>query len=107
MAEVRLKISDIDCAACVGRVHRALAACPGVESARVNYASGMAEICYDEDRTDLAGIVKCVKSAGFKVPTETALIKCVCPRRLGAQTSAHAAKDRTCSAKQRNNGKKH
>ena len=76
MAEVRLKISDIDCAACVRRVHRALAACSGVESAQVSYASGMAEICYDEDRTDLSGIVKCVKNAGFKVPTETAIIKC-------------------------------
>lgn len=39
MAEVRLKISDIDCAACVRRVHRALAACSGVESAQVSYAS--------------------------------------------------------------------
>ena len=76
MAEVRLKISDIDCAACVGRVRRALAACPGVESAQVSYASGMAQICYDETKTDIAGIVKCVKSAGFGVRTETAIIKC-------------------------------
>lgn len=76
VAEVKLKISDIDCAACVGRVRRALAECLGVEAVQVSYASGRAEIRYDEDKTDLAGIVKCVKKAGFGVPTETALIKC-------------------------------
>lgn len=76
MAEVKLKISDIDCAACVGRVRRALAECLGVEAVQVSYASGRAEIRYDEDKTDLAGIVKCVKKAGFGVPTETALVKC-------------------------------
>lgn len=76
MAEVKLKISDIDCAACVGRVRRALAECLGVEAVQVSYASGRTEIRYDEDKTDLAGIVKCVKKAGFGVPIETALVKC-------------------------------
>ena len=76
MAEVKLKISDIDCAACVRRVRRAISECFGVESVYVSYASGRAEIRYDEDKTGLAGIVKCVKKAGFGVPTETALVKC-------------------------------
>lgn len=76
MAEVKLKISDIDCAACVGRVRRALAECLGVEAVQVSYTASRAEIRYDEDKTDLAGIVKCVKKAGFGVPTETALVKC-------------------------------
>ena len=87
MAEVRLKISDIDCAACVRRVHRALAACSGVESAQVSYASGMAQICYDETKTDIADIVKCVKNAGFGVPTDTALIKCMDP--AAAEATLH------------------
>lgn len=87
MAEAKLKISDIDCAACVRRVRRALEACPGVESAQVSYASGMAEICYDEGRTDLEGIVKCVKNAGFGVPTDTALIKCEDP--VAAEATLH------------------
>ena len=77
MAEVKLKISDIDCAACVGRVRRAISECFGVESVYVSYTAGRAEIRYDEDKTDLAGIVKCVKKAGFGVPTETALVKYV------------------------------
>lgn len=76
MTEVTLKISDIDCTACVGRVSRALAACPGVESARVSYTSGTAEICYDETETELSVIAKSVKDAGFRVRTETAIIKC-------------------------------
>ena len=77
MAEVKLKISDIDCAACVNRVRRAISECFGVESVYVSYTAGRAEIRYDEDKTGLAGIVKCVKKAGFGVPTETPLVKYV------------------------------
>ena len=42
MKEISLKISDIDCAACVERLNRAISAVNGVRAAAVNYASGRA-----------------------------------------------------------------
>lgn len=76
MAEIKLKINDIDCAACVRRLERALGAHSGVFSVQISYASGRAELCYDADKTNIADIVRCVKNAGFRVTTETAFIKC-------------------------------
>lgn len=91
MAEIKLKINDIDCAACVRRLERALGAHSGVFSVQVSYASGRAELCYDADKTNIANIVRCVKNAGFSVTTETALIKCA---DLAAAETALKALDR-------------
>lgn len=56
MRETWLKISDIDCAACVERLRCGLEATAGVESAQINYAARRAFIRYDEARLNLAGI---------------------------------------------------
>lgn len=79
MTEVTLKISGIDCAACLPRLERALSALDGVESAAANYASGKAGIVYDESVTNLEEIARRVKRAGFSLPVDRVTLKCAVP----------------------------
>ena len=51
-AQTRLEIANMSCASCVGRVEKALAAVPGVSSAKVNLVTGQAEVTH----IDIAGI---------------------------------------------------
>lgn len=76
MKEISLKISGIDCAACVERLNRALSAVPGVMEAAVNYASGRALVSYDESRACIADIASAAKRSGFGVPTDSVELKC-------------------------------
>lgn len=87
MKEISLKISDIDCAACVERLNRALGAVNGVRAAAVNYASGRALISYDEDEASIASIAAAVKKAGFGVPADSVELKCPA---LDAETMSRA-----------------
>ena len=68
MTEVLIKISNIDCAACVERIDRALLALPGVEDVATSYASGRAAVSYDEARLTLDELVRAIQKAGFGVP---------------------------------------
>ncbi|ADY27180.1 Heavy metal transport/detoxification protein (plasmid) [Deinococcus proteolyticus MRP] len=45
--ELRLPVEGMTCAACVGRVERALQKVPGVEEAQVNLATEAANVHYD------------------------------------------------------------
>lgn len=87
MKEISLKISDIDCAACVERLSRAISAVNGVRDAAVNYASGRALISYDEDEASIASIAAAVKKAGFGVPADSVELKCPA---LDAETMSRA-----------------
>ncbi|HLT05326.1 MAG TPA: heavy metal translocating P-type ATPase [Pseudomonas sp.] len=68
--EVSLAISGMTCASCAGRVEKALAAVPGVQSASVNLATESAriEVLADTPRTAL---VEAVTAAGYEVVTPT------------------------------------
>ena len=87
MKEISLKISDIDCAACVERLNRAISAVNGVRDAAVNYASGRALISYNEDEASIASIAAAVKKAGFGVPADSVELKCPA---LDAETMSRA-----------------
>lgn len=76
MEDVSIKISGIDCAACVERLDRALGAVRGVKSAAVNYAAGSALISYDERLCGIKDIAACIKRSGYGVPLDTAELKC-------------------------------
>lgn len=76
MREISLKITGIDCAACVERLNKALAALPGVAGAAVNYAAGRALISYDDAVLSLPDIASRVRRAGYGVPCETAELIC-------------------------------
>lgn len=87
MKEISLKISYIDCAACVERLNRAISAVNGVRDAAVNYASGRALISYDEGAASIASIAAAVKKAGFGVPADSVELKCPA---LDAETMSRA-----------------
>ena len=53
--EVTLPIRGMTCAACVGRVEKALGGVPGVREARVNLATERATVRYDPLAAGLAG----------------------------------------------------
>lgn len=76
MKEITIKISDIDCAACVDRLNKALLSLNGVQEAAVNYAAGNAYIRYDETLLTLSDIAKRIKRAGYGVPTDKAELIC-------------------------------
>lgn len=70
MKDISLRILDMECAACVARLDRALEKLPGVQRAAVNYTAASALITYDEGVTDLAAIAARIRRAGFRVPVE-------------------------------------
>ena len=61
---MRLSVDGMTCAACVGRVERALAAVPGVVSAQVNLATETATITTD-GHTGPAALAQVLEAAGY------------------------------------------
>ena len=88
MKDISLRILDMECAACVARLDRALEKLPGVQRAAVNYTAASALITYDEGVTDLAAIAARVKRAGFRVPVEE---QDLLPAEADAEMAAAAA----------------
>lgn len=99
MTDVILRISGMDCGACVVRIVRALQGLPGVHAVSVSDTAGCARLTYDEAAVGLGEIARCVQRAGFDVPVETAELRCpgrprVSPRR---QRSAERPSGASCS----------
>ncbi len=67
MAEITAPVRGMHCAACVGKVERALTSVAGVESAAVNLATERATIAFDPARTDLARLREAVAAAGYEL----------------------------------------
>ena len=70
MTDISLKISDMECAACVRRLGKVISAQKGVARAEINFAASTAAVSYDEGVTDIAMIAAAVGKAGFRVPVE-------------------------------------
>lgn len=66
----QLSVADITCAACVGRVEKALLKVPGVQAASVNLASEQASVTADASVT-AAQLQAAVEAAGYGVRTAT------------------------------------
>jgi Cu+-exporting ATPase len=64
---VTLPVRGMHCAACVGKVERALAGVPGVEEARVNLATERATIGFDPARADVHRLRAAVEAAGYEL----------------------------------------
>jgi len=67
MERMTAPVRGMHCAACVGKVERALASVPGVESASVNLATEQAAVVFDPARTDLARLRAAVAAAGYEL----------------------------------------
>ncbi|MDR6293440.1 Cu+-exporting ATPase [Inquilinus ginsengisoli] len=66
-ASVRLDITGMTCAACAGRVERALSRTPGVLKASVNLALERADIALAPDGPDRMALAEAVRDAGYDV----------------------------------------
>ena len=65
-------VKGMHCAACVGKVERALLAVPGVETAAVNLATERATIRLGAGRPSLDALRRAVAAAGYFVPADIA-----------------------------------
>ncbi|MEP0547600.1 MAG: heavy metal translocating P-type ATPase [Rhodothermales bacterium] len=65
-----LPISGMTCAACAGRVERALSKAPGVAEARVNLATERASVRYDPAETTPVALAEVVRETGYDVPVD-------------------------------------
>jgi len=68
MAErLTLPVRGMHCAACVGKVERALTKVPGVETASVNLATERATVTFDPDQTAVPALQAAVDAAGYEL----------------------------------------
>jgi Cu+-exporting ATPase len=65
---VDLPVSGMTCASCSRAVELALAATPGVESARVNLATNTATVEYDAERAQVSDLIGAIEDLGYGVP---------------------------------------
>ncbi len=64
---VTAAVRGMHCAACVGKVERALAGVPGVREALVNLATEQATVAFDPARADFAALERAVAAAGYEL----------------------------------------
>ncbi|HTL02396.1 MAG TPA: heavy metal translocating P-type ATPase [Vicinamibacterales bacterium] len=62
-----LPLTGMTCAACARTIERTLRQSRGVTDASVNFATGRAEVQFDEAATDVPGLVSAVRSVGYDV----------------------------------------
>lgn len=71
MSRIAANISNVDCAACVGKLRRALLSLNGVTEVSVGFPSGRAVIELDSSLLGVRDIARCIKKAGFELPAVT------------------------------------
>jgi Cu+-exporting ATPase len=67
MERQTLAVRGMHCAACVGKVERALKGVAGVDSATVNLATERATVAWDPARADLPALQAAVAAAGYEL----------------------------------------
>lgn len=70
LAHATLAVDGMTCAACAGRIERALAAVPGVTNATVNLATERATVDFDPAEASPLDLSAAVHAAGYDVRTE-------------------------------------
>ncbi|MDT0630764.1 heavy metal translocating P-type ATPase [Rubrivirga litoralis] len=70
LSQATLGVEGMTCAACSGRVEKALAKVPGVEEATVNLATERATVYFDAAETTPLALAEAVQRAGYDVRTE-------------------------------------
>jgi P-type Cu+ transporter len=67
LERVTVPVRGLHCAACVGKVERALGSMPGVAAATVNLATERATIAFDPAETSLPTLRAAVEAAGYEL----------------------------------------
>jgi len=65
--QITLPVTGMSCAACARTIERSLAGVSGVETAGVNFATGLATVVYDPSVVKVPGLVEAVREAGYDV----------------------------------------
>src|SRR5690625_5224069 len=63
--KITIPVTGMTCAACSGRVQRALDQAPGVEEASVNLMMHNATVAYDPSSTSPEALVELIQSTGY------------------------------------------
>jgi Cu+-exporting ATPase len=71
LQHVELRVGGMTCEHCPPAIEKALAAIPGVTSARVNGATQIAHVDYDPVRAKIVHIAQAIRSAGYTVGIAT------------------------------------
>lgn len=71
----RLYIGGMTCVNCQNKIEEALKKTPGVESAKVSYQKGMADIAFDPEWVTLEELQQVIRRAGYEVLLEPAVRK--------------------------------
>jgi Cu+-exporting ATPase len=64
-SSIAIPVSGMTCAACSGRVQRALEKAPGVSSANVNLMTGAATVRFDAETTSPERLVEAIRGTGY------------------------------------------
>ena len=65
MINTVLRSDEFSCPSCVVKIEKALAATPGVTSAKVHFNTGRIEVAHDPASAPVKTLVSVVKSAGY------------------------------------------
>ncbi|HEC14816.1 MAG TPA: hypothetical protein ENI72_03565, partial [Rhodospirillales bacterium] len=101
MKSISLPVEGMTCATCAGRIEKVLSKQDGVSEAVVNLAMEQADVTYDSESIDVAGISEAIRKAGFKVPdqsVEIAIEGMTCASCVGRVEKALGALDGVVSA---------
>ncbi|MCL6560328.1 MAG: heavy metal translocating P-type ATPase, partial [Firmicutes bacterium] len=69
LKRMTVKIAGMSCAACAGRIEKALSKIPGVESARVNFAAETATVDYLSESVSSEKILDKIRETGYRPVT--------------------------------------
>ncbi len=97
MREVTLGITGMHCAACQGRVERALAALPGVVEAHVNLMTGQAAVSFDPAAVAPPQLAAAVREIGYEAALPDPRVTAI--EEQARQDAARAAEYRALSAR--------
>jgi len=71
--KARIHITGMTCTTCAASIEKGLAETPGVERAKVDFASEKASIDYDPSKVDLASIKSAISQLGYQAATKKSI----------------------------------
>jgi len=67
MKKIKLYLEELSCPDCANKVEMVLNKTEGVKKADVHYTTSKANVEYDPDKIDIAGLKKAVAKTGYQV----------------------------------------
>ncbi|GAC1563397.1 MAG: hypothetical protein NVS3B13_38110 [Mucilaginibacter sp.] len=70
--QVNFKLKGMDCASCEEHIKYSVNKLPGILKTKADYKTGIANVKYDQSKTDKNSIIKAIDETGYKVTGELA-----------------------------------